>query len=157
MACIPEESDFIWSKRIVPVLIAAQYGGDNEGLAVEQLAQAFHSTIILLILYYLDTNTEGLPIPEWMILFGIIYHEGGIFIQQFFPTLNESQNTTGHSTWSWGASSTSAVKFERTFVELPTARSALVAALLRIQSRASYLLSKLTAWKGFRQMVSKYI
>jgi hypothetical protein len=159
VASIPSKSKFMWSRQLAPVLIAAQYGGKDEQLAVEQLAQAFHSTIILLILYYLDTNTtERRPIPEWMILFGVIYHEGGIMIQEFFPTLNiETGSTTGKSSWSWGASSSSTVRFDSALVEHPIVRSTLVATLLRIQNRASHLLGKLATWKGFRQIVSKYI
>jgi hypothetical protein len=156
VACIPSAQTLPWSHFLTPVLLAAQYNDGNRRHSAEILAHTFHYTIIIFILYYLDSRSnEEDPIPSWMILLGIIYDEQGFIIQEYYPTLScdEKMSNSGHVSCKWTACSHESASFGRTFTYGPPSRSDALAAILRIHSHARYILKKLEAWSGYKHIV----
>jgi hypothetical protein len=86
-------ADFGWPKSLealLPMVFAGE-GKRNSTVDVEdiraQLATAFHATLIILILYYLDTRKElTSDLPPWLFLYGIEYTEFGVNICAHFPS-----------------------------------------------------------------------
>jgi hypothetical protein len=137
-----------------PILLAAQYNDGNERAAIEQLAQAFHSTIVLFILYYLDLRDSlDQQIPKWMVLYGIIYNEEGFTIKEFYPAFHFGKDNT--FPFNWGACSASAASFIGTFRLPPANRSRSLMALMRIRSHARAILQRFVEWKRWRSLIER--
>ncbi|PVF91634.1 hypothetical protein CPB86DRAFT_878406 [Serendipita vermifera] len=160
VACIPHPRSLQWSTCITPVLLAAQYEDGDRRHAAEILAQAFHCTIIIFILYYLDSRlTESDPIPPWMILFGVIYNERGFIVQGYHPTVNFRGDipSPGNYSFKWAACSREIADFDRSFQFGPASRSRSLAAILRIHSHTRYIMKKLKNWSGYKQIVQPFV
>jgi hypothetical protein len=77
------------NQNFQPLLFAAQRMGRRPYQAIEQLALAFQPMMTLFVLYYLDTRTNpGESMPHWMVLFGAVYSENGLFLQAYHPSFN---------------------------------------------------------------------
>jgi hypothetical protein len=87
--CRARHVSFGQNQKFQPLLFAAQSSREGTRQAVEQLALAFQPMMTLFILYYLDTRTHpGEAMPHWMVLFGVVYREDGLFVQAYHPSFN---------------------------------------------------------------------
>jgi hypothetical protein len=135
-----------------PILLAAQYNNGDERTAIEQLAQIFHTTLVLFVLYYLDLRGSlDQQIPKWMVLYGIVYNEEGFTIKEFFPTFHFGKDKT--FPFNWGACSASTTSFTGTFQLPPANRSRSLMALTRIRSHARAILQRFVEWKRWRSLM----
>ena len=142
---------------MAPLLLAAQFSegvGGRDRKASQQLACGFHSTLIILILYYLDTRSrtgaKGSNLPSWMVVYGIIYTKSGFSIHEHYPVFRSSG--TGSGGW-WGAASSWALHFEDVFESPSPYRSQSMAALLRICGHTQFVLQNLVNWDGYERAI----
>ena len=137
------------------LLFAVQYKGDDERAAVHLLAKAFQPMITLFILYYLDVRTSRDDLmPWWMVLFGIIYDDEGIYIQSFYPAFNSPTLEGTELGWkanSWNVSRSFTLHIRHP----PYNRNGLFASLYRIQGHCKYVLEQLRQWDGYERASAK--
>jgi hypothetical protein len=150
---IPATSIPDWGPLATPVLFAAQYIRHGHADVYTQLAQVFHQTIIVLILYYLDTRRSiDEPLPSWMYLCGIVYDADGFDIVAHYPLFWSEEEREGR--YGWGASSRLMNRrFWNMFTESPQLRGSGLASLLRIQSHTRFILNQLQAWDGYGRSI----
>jgi hypothetical protein len=154
--CFPTSTALPWDPPVRPVLLAAQYINRDERAAIEQVAEAFHRTLVLFILYYLALRkSSDEMIPKWMVLYGILYNEEGFSIQEFYPVAHFDSHAVSstHSTFSWKAASISTANFMECFSSPPYYRATAIAALLRIRSHAGGILQKLKEWDSYKGLI----
>ena len=113
-----------------------------------QLAAALNATLILLILYYLDTReTVSTPMPPWLFIFGIAYVAEGFMVYAHYPRYDFDREGRGK----WGFVS---VPVTDSYVEVFTTdtieskRIFALAALFRMREHGCFLLDKLADWKN---------
>jgi hypothetical protein len=110
-----------------------------------QLAASFHATLIILILYYLDTrpDTEE-PMPPWLFLLGIEYVETGFVIYAHYPRYKVSSSG---GKWCF-ISVPITKKFASVFRYDTTSkvRVRALAALFNMRNHGRYVLGKLAEW-----------
>lgn len=109
-----------------------------------QLAVAFHATLIILILYYLDNRScASDPLPEWLFLYGIEYIEHGFVVHVHYPHYNFDDPNAG-----WGFTSAMFTdKFSEVFKGCDTGlRLSALAFLFRMRSQGMFVMEKLKAW-----------
>jgi hypothetical protein len=150
---VPATSIPDWGPLATPVIFAAQYIRHDHAEAYTQLAQVFHQTIIVLILYYLDTRRSmDDPLPSWMYLYGIVYDDDGFDTVAHYPLFWSGKEKGGR--YGWGASSRLMNRrFYDIFSESPQSRGPGLASLLRIQSHNKFILNQLQAWDGYGRSV----
>jgi hypothetical protein len=141
-----------WKSTQLPVLFAARHClKGNENNAAAQMAYALHQTLLTLVLCYLDTrHALHEPLPTWMVVYGIIYHEEGFSIQAHFPVFHFSPVDTGEwtpRTFGWAFYSVP-VRTYNTFSPLSDSRRRELVTLLRLQSHARFMLRQLQEWTG---------
>ncbi|CCA76055.1 hypothetical protein PIIN_10055 [Serendipita indica DSM 11827] len=151
-----------WSDNLTPVLFAAHCEGGNPQEALEILAATFHQTMILFILYYLDTrSTWDEDMPGWMVLYGITYSSEmqGFRIHAYHPIFESPEDPNApHSSASWGAVSTNLVTgFKGVWRQDPWCREPLLATLSRIQGHCMDVLSRLRAWSGYSKLWKQFL
>jgi len=136
-----------WPKSLLPVLYAAEaktittFDEDRIG---SQLATAFHGTLIILILYYLDTREHlHSPLPPWLFLYGVEYTETGVNITAHYPSY-VFDGDTGH--WELHANLLTKDYFRVFETGNPILRLRLLAVLLRIRSHSLFVLEQLGKW-----------
>jgi hypothetical protein len=143
-----DDSNQKWHSWLSPILFAAEgklqkrYGSHVHA----QLAAAFQASMIILILYYLDTRASAhSAIPPWLFLYGIEYTENGLLIRAHAPYY-EHNSQQPH--WKF-KSLLMATEYESVFVlgKPRSLRLKLLAALLKIRSHSWYVLDQLNAWK----------
>lgn len=120
--------------------------GDDAG----KLAQMLHSSLVLLILYYLDTRkTRNEPLPWWLTLFGVSYTASTARIYALFPRTCKDPDTQ-EIRWSFNVSLLTALHSEtELFPPLNiTLRKYLIVALLRIREHIAVLSEHLVQWQG---------
>jgi len=150
---IPAPSIPNWSPLATPILFAAQYVRQDSAEANIRLAQIFHHTIIILILYYLDTrrSTEE-PLPSWMYLCGVLYNGSGFDVVAHYPLFWSGKEKGGR--YGWGAASRLMYhRYGTPFSQSSPMRGHDLESLLRIQSHARFILNRLRAWNGYRRAV----
>jgi hypothetical protein len=154
--CFPTPAALPWTPPVRPVLLATQYISGDERAAIEQVAEIFHRTLVLFILYYLDVRkSSDEMIPKWMVLYGVLYNEEGFSIQEFYPVAHFDAHdlSSTHSTFSWKAASISTAVFMDFFSTPPYYRATAIAALLRIRSHAGGILRKLKEWDSYKHLI----
>jgi hypothetical protein len=149
--CVRATSDSIledWHPSLLPVLVALE--AKREATYTKntkvQLASALQATLVLLILYYLDTrrNTRE-ACPPWLFLYGIEYVEGGMNIYSHHPYYESEGEKAG-----WGFQSTLLTgRFREAFKPLsgPYIHSEVLAALFKIRSHSKFILEQLEKWR----------
>jgi hypothetical protein len=153
IACLPTGEALPWDPRAIPLLLAAQFSADESRRrqAAGRLACAFHPTMILLILYYLDTRSHrDDSLPPWMFVYGIIYTRSGFSIQEHYPIYQASRVGSAAR---WGAVSSWLETFQYSFECKSPDRSRSLSALLRICGHAQLILEKLRSWDGYERIV----
>jgi hypothetical protein len=146
-----------WEREQLPILFTAQQrlkGNDNDAIA--QMASALHQTLLTLVLYYLDTrHALDEQLPVWMVVYGIVYHDEGFSIQAHYPVFHFSPVDTGEwtpRTFGWAFYSVPVqINGHSTFSLLSDSRRREIATLLRLQSHARYVLSRLQEWTGYER------
>jgi hypothetical protein len=151
---IPTRKALPWDRRAMPILLAAQFSESRYGhdrRAAETLACALHPTMVLLILYYLDTRSRiEDSLPSWMIIYGIIYTPSGFSVHEHYPNYRPGQVD---SPARWTFSSTWSAKFEYGLDRPPSERGHSLAALLRISGHTQCVLENLRKWDGYQRIV----
>lgn len=157
IGCVPTKSALAWDEKTAPLLLAAQFSGGvdvDAREASQQLACGFHSALIVLILYYLDTcshpGAKDSKLPSWMVLYGIIYTETGFSIHQHYPVFRPNHDGSGG--W-WGAASSWAAYFNNVFDRPSPYRSQSMSALLRICGHTRFVLENLVNWDGYERAI----
>ncbi|CCA76656.1 hypothetical protein PIIN_10646 [Serendipita indica DSM 11827] len=150
-----------WSDDLTPVLFAAHDEGENPQNALETLAATFHQTMILFILYFLDTrSTWDEEMPGWMVLYGITYSSKmqGFTIHAYHPIFESPEDPNApHSSGSWGAVSLEIVKgFRGVWGQDPWCREPLLATLTHIKGHCMDVLSRLRAWPGYSKVWTQF-
>jgi hypothetical protein len=124
-----------------------------------QLAVAFHATLIILILYYLDNRTSPSdPLPEWLYLYGIEYIEHGFVVHVHYPYYEFYNPQPGsNSGWEPGwrfASARFTDRYSEVFKDTETElRLSALAFLFHMRSHSMYILEKLKAWERGPQVL----
>jgi hypothetical protein len=154
VACLPLDTVLPSASQVMPVFLAAQYVTDSEMGAVEQLASAFHTTLMIMIVYYLDRRSRvDENLPSWMVLYGVIFDESGFRLQEFYPVYT-GDRTVKPADIGWGASSDCVASSTiRTFTVHELYRGRLIQVLLRVVSRAQEILQKLVQWDGYQRLM----
>jgi hypothetical protein len=134
-----------WAYELLPVLFAGEckQGIKHTENTKAQLACAFHGTLVILILYYLDnrrSSTEHLP--HWLYLDGVEYVENGFLIYAHYPRYIYEPKPH------WEFVSTLVTDkyrnvFQDAVVELSVRATA---ALLRLVTHTHFLLHQLSQW-----------
>ncbi|KIM20164.1 hypothetical protein M408DRAFT_266670 [Serendipita vermifera MAFF 305830] len=152
VASVPSPKQPYFKPYALPVLMAAQYLYKNKRNVVEELASGFHAIMVIMILYYLDTrSTTSEPLPTWMVLHGLIFNHLGLEVYDFHPVYRSSVDGTKQG---WGASSAFVTNsLDQAFTQQFLDRGRLVAALLRVKSRAHDVLRRLMGWDGYHRLV----
>ena len=150
-----------WRDDLAPVLFAAHDEGQNVREALEILASTFHQTMILFILYYLDTRaTWDELMPRWMLLFGITYssERQGLEIHAYHPIFNTPKEADAPpSSGSWGAVSTNIIpSLDDIWTVAPWNRERLLMVLARIQGHCVDVLRRLRAWQGYSKLWAQF-
>lgn len=150
--------------RIHPLLFAAvHYEEYYHEVACKKLALAFQSMMTLFILYYLDTRTiQDEPMPEWMVLFGVVYDEHGLDIRACYPSFwvlspqsFHQSSDPGERHEGWGATELGVCDEHFKFLAKPAwERDSLFALLYRIQRHCHYVLEHLQCWDGYDRACS---
>ncbi|PVF91637.1 hypothetical protein CPB86DRAFT_298178 [Serendipita vermifera] len=97
-------------------------------------------------------------LPSWMLLYGIIYGDSGFIIQEHYPVYHRrSQRGDPSSQFGWGAISFPASNCVETFLSPPAQRARPLAALQRVVDNAQNLLQKLSAWDGYKRILSSHL
>jgi hypothetical protein len=157
LASLVPPRELHWEREQLPVLFTAQYCiKGNEKDATAQIAYALHQTLLTLVLYYLDTReTLDEQLPTWMVVYGLVYHEEGFSIQAHFPVFHFSRVDTGEwtpRTFGWAFYSVPVQTNMRSpFSSLSESRRTEIATLLRLQSHARHMLSRLQEWTGHKR------
>jgi hypothetical protein len=122
------------------------------------LAGAFHATLIILILYYLDTRQSIEDrLPPWMIVYGIVYNKTGFLIRQHCPIYYQKDDERRQAgSYGWGAITFPICYFDNAFTNPPGPRPRALAALQRLSGHAQHILEKLQNWEGYATILSKY-
>ncbi|PVF92488.1 hypothetical protein CPB86DRAFT_183763 [Serendipita vermifera] len=145
-----------WDKGLLPVVFAEECKPRknlNEDTCA-QLAASLHPSLVILVLYYLDTRTSLMsPLPPWLFLYGIVYTEKGVIIWAHYPTIKHD-TTNQTSAWKF-RSSLITRKYEDAFDDTTNAgsRIQLLAALLKIRSHSLYVLEQLKVWEGRGRLI----
>lgn len=109
---------------------------------IQKLSHALHGTLIILILYYLDTRaTTTSRMPSWMFLQGLVFNENGLRLRNHHPTFDERWSLVSHS---------SVVVYSKAN---PPDWSQVVARLYRMQSHMNFVFERLKEWDGYGQTV----
>ena len=120
--------------------------GDDAGA----LAQMLRSSLVFLILHYLDQRkTKNQPLPWWLALFAISYTATTVRVYALFPRTWED-SVTREIHWSFTVSLLSPFNPDDPYFEpLHTAfRRGLITILLRIREHISVLSEHLVKWEG---------
>jgi hypothetical protein len=116
-----------------------------------QLAVAFHATLIILILYYLDNRTSASdPLPEWLYLYGIEYIEHGFIVHVHYPYYEFDGPQPGWRFVSSKFTERYSEVFKTTETEL---RLSALAFLFHMRSQSMYISEKLKAWERGPQVL----
>lgn len=135
-----------WDPNLLPVLFAAECKqAKTHSLETKaQLATALQATLIILILYYLDTrHSQDSPCPPWLFLYGVIYTEDGMWIHAHHPIYD-------HRAACWRLKSTLVTdKFQKIFQSKSKRdiRIRGLVALLKIRSHSLFVLQRLEDWR----------
>ncbi|PVF96946.1 hypothetical protein CPB86DRAFT_874528 [Serendipita vermifera] len=136
-----------WYEDLKPII----FGGECKTQKTQskntpaQLAVAFHATLIILILYYLDNRScASDPLPGWLYLYGIEYTEHGFVVHVHFPYYKFEEPNFG-----WGFISAKFTdEFSQVFKSGDTAlRLSALAFLFRMRSQGMFIMEKLKTWK----------
>jgi hypothetical protein len=155
--CVRATSDGIlegWHPSLLPVLVAleAKQGATYTKNTKVQLASSLQATLVLLILYYLDTRrSTGEACPPWLFLCGIVYVEWGMEIYSHHPYYENEGEKAG-----WGFQSTLLTsKFREAFKPRsdPYIRCEALAALFKIRSHSKFILEQLEKWKRAKDVL----
>jgi hypothetical protein len=112
------------------------------------LATAFHATLILLILYYLDTRkTTIATLSDWLFLYGIEYTEHGVMIHAHHPKYHFYPAPSKSGEWRLVGTLLSE-DYSKAFLQGvdPRVRVRLLAVLFRIRRHVIFILDQLKAW-----------
>jgi len=146
----------LWDKsfsNLMPVLFAAECklnGRYDPDKAHAQLATAFHGTLILLVLYYLDTRESfTMALPPWPFLYGIIYTQFSITIYAHHPSYD-------HQRRRWvNVSRLVSNDYEYAFdTGDPNTQLRLLAVLFKIRSHTLFVLEQLQKWDRAQTVLS---
>jgi hypothetical protein len=143
-----------WHASLLPVLVAleAKQRDTHTQNTKVQLASALQATLVLLILYYLDTRSDiGEACPPWLFLYGIEYVEFGINIYSHHPYYESEGEKAG-----WGFQSTLLTdRFWDVFKPrtYPYDRCEALAALFKIRSHSKFVLEQLEKWKRAKDVL----
>jgi hypothetical protein len=150
--CRAKHVSFGQNQKFQPLLFAAQRMERGPSQAIFQLALAFQPMMTLFILYYLDTRTHpGEPMPHWMVLFGAVYHEGGLLVRAYHPSFNIATSPSGRSNCvsGWGAHTLALSKHYTTMSKQPWERGPTLEILRTIQGHCNIVLEHLQQWDGY--------
>ena len=135
-----------WAPTLLPVLFAGECkrGVSHTKNTKAQLACAFHATLIILVLYYLDNRRSSTePLPPWLYLDAIDYVENGFLIYAHYPQYVYEPKPH----WKFVSAQVTnayAQVFQNPRTELSVRATA---ALLRLVTHTHFLLRKLTKWE----------
>ncbi|PVF91638.1 hypothetical protein CPB86DRAFT_878409 [Serendipita vermifera] len=140
-----------WNRTLLPILFAIENKtfitqSENTGA---QLAAAFHSTLIILVLYYLDTRRElNSALHPWLFLYGLECTKFGVCIRAHYPSYEFNKTEPAQSAWKF-KSYLVTEKYQDVFnpTTLKSIQLQLLAALLKIRSHSLYVLEQLKAWE----------
>lgn len=84
---VPANNQRLWHSSLMPIIFAGECKkNEYKEQTKAQLAAAYHATLIILILYYLDTRpATNSYLPNWLHLYGIEYTEFGFKMYALFP------------------------------------------------------------------------
>lgn len=138
-----------WDPQLCPVIIAAAYRTEEEDIeahaAAARLSNTFRITMIILILYYLDTRAQpNTPLPSWMYLMGLVYTETGFTVHVHYPIY--------HSGWKICSSSNTNQFWNISTIE-GSQRGRAINTLYRIRGHGLFVLQKLKEWDGYERVV----
>lgn len=141
--------EFGWEKSLLPVV----YVSEGKTIATAdlpkvqaQVAVAFHATLIILILYYLDTRKQcAAELPRWLFLYGIHYTESGVVVLGHHPRY-DFEYDEGKGRWEL-CSRVLSTDYGDVFVGPQIERLRLLAVLIRIRSHSLFVLEQLKQWK----------
>jgi hypothetical protein len=135
-----------WASKLLPVLFAGEckQGDKHTENTKAQLACAFHATLVILVLYYLDNRRSSTePLPHWLYLDAVDYVENGFLIYAHYPRYIYEPEPH------WEFVSTIITKkyqevFQDSMVEYSVQATA---ALLRLVTHTYFVLHQLRQWK----------
>lgn len=137
-----------WTPDLLPIIFAGECikKQGNKDHAPGHLAAAFHATLILLVLMYLDTRRSSSEMmPAWMYLYGLAYDEQGFSVYIHFPKPRVSGDRLE---WDFVSllltSKFKAIDYDR------GRRMRALAFLFKIRSHSFFLLEQLRSWASNR-------
>jgi hypothetical protein len=145
-----------WWPNLRPVLFAGETKDPKmyDDNTKAQLACAFHATIILLILYYLDNRpSPDAPCPPWLFLYGIEYIDSGFKIYAHYPRYEDTKSrwefTSVLISQAFGQVFESSADPEEKSIKLARA----IAALYHIREHCILVDQKLRNWERAPQIL----
>jgi hypothetical protein len=140
-----------WHEDLMPVIFAGECKtkkSQNKRTRV-QLAVAFHATLIILILYYLDNRSSvSDPLPQWLYLYGIEYTEHGFVVHVHYPYYQFNPTEQDEEAGWRFASALFTDKYSKVFKNGDTGlKLSALSFLFRMRSQGMFILEKLKAWK----------
>ncbi|CAG7850322.1 SubName: Full=Uncharacterized protein {ECO:0000313/EMBL:CCA75764.1} [Serendipita indica DSM 11827] len=141
------------NEKLMPVFFAGECKPSHkydEWDVPAQLASAFHGTLVILVLYYLDNraNTRD-PLPPWLFLYGIGYTEKNVMVYSHHPAYRPDKDTAIPR---WHFVSSELYTFPSAFRD-GRRRCRLLSALYRIRSHSLFVLEQLQQWERAKKVL----
>jgi hypothetical protein len=128
-----------------PVLFTANAKSDNKKIVAPQLAMNTMGTLILFILFYLDTRVEPHgQFPGFCWIPAVVYHRAGFDVYAHFPKLRIDED--GEYYWGFGSQLMSSRYANAWLEEKRYKRMAALDALTRLRTHAILVAERLRAW-----------
>ena len=154
-----------WDDAIAPIAFAAErysdidaYHHDNRDAAVVRLAMVFHPMMQLFLAYYLAHRTaNNEPMPEWMMLFGVVFDDqSGYEVVGFYSTWHPARDPSTGQPVGWGATAVFAnLRESGMMVESSWRRVPLMETIGMLQAHNMVTLGHLQSWPGYCDAAQK--
>ncbi|KIM30434.1 hypothetical protein M408DRAFT_285603 [Serendipita vermifera MAFF 305830] len=150
--CRAKTAHFEHEMPFYPLLFAVQR--DKCHLeANQQMAKAFRPMMTLFILYYLGTLTHSEePMPEWMVLFGVVYSGKWLHETAYYPYFGPPTSVDKDCDWGWAMYFTGRFGgHHQQYImrQEPWKRGPCIEVLYRIQAHCNCVLEHLRRWDGY--------
>ena len=155
-----------WDDATAPILFAVERYSDVDAdthdardAAATRLAVVFHPMMRLLLEYYLTHRTaNNEPMPEWMVLFGVVVDDkSGYEAVAFYPTWHPVREPSTGQPVGWGATAlVGDIQYSDMMLQNPYRRFPPVETLNLLQAHNMVTLGHLQSWPGYRSAAHRY-
>jgi hypothetical protein len=130
---------------------------NQEDEALAQMSYFLQGTLMVFILYYLDTRlTVEEPLPSWMMLYSLTFNASKVYLFVNYPLYRARKDpeSSAKRRGEWGFHCGSAEAFSGVFTEDNGDKLRLMGALLQIQNHCTFLLKQLQGWERYDRVLS---